>query len=66
MTKPDEFYLGAMLCELSLEVAPYKYKAEPKFVLHLGDEDYILKKYVGKSSKGMNRMIRKCIGRLNP
>jgi len=38
---------------------------EAKFILHTKDEDEYFRKY-GKSWKGMNRLIRKCVGRLNP
>ena len=39
---------------------------EARFVLHTKDEDELLKKYCGYSWKGMNRLLRKCVGRLNP
>jgi len=53
---------------MSLEVVDWRKHIMPKatFILHTKEEDEIFKKYVGKSYKGMNRMIRKCIGRLTP
>lgn len=57
---------GMILAELTLEVVRLKYLCyEPKFILHTKDEDEYFHS-IGKSWKGMNRMIRKIIGRKEP
>lgn len=52
---------------MSLEVVPFETHRHlgGTFILHEKDEDEYFRKH-GKSWKGMNRLIRKCIGRLNP
>ena len=51
----------------SLQVIDYKKWSMPKvtFILHTKDDDEYFRKY-GRSWKGMNRLLRKCVGRLKP